>query len=594
MYLAPARHATPTGAGCGDALKIPRAVRRRDPAATVMQFPDHMPALLRRVYANRNVSNATELDYSLSRLLPFTALKQIGQAAGLLAEAIAMAQKITIVADYDADGATACALAMRGLRSCGALQVSYLVPDRFRHGYGLGPALAEMAAAEDAQVLVTVDNGISSIEGVARARELGMQVLVTDHHLPGAQLPPADVIVNPNQPWDVFPSKSVAGVGVMFYVLAALRQCLRDRNWFSRRGLDEPNLATLIDLVALGTVADVVPLDHNNRIFVAQGLARIRARRCQPGILALLETGNRDPERVTATDLGFTVGPRLNAAGRLTDMRLGIECLLADDAQKARRMAMELDRLNRERREIQAEMQRQAVADLDQVASGDATTGSALCIYREEWHAGVVGVLASQIKERVQRPVIAFARDGDGTLKGSARSISGVHIRDALANVNAAHPGLIIRFGGHAMAAGLSLAEHNLGRFADLLEQEITARWPSADIGRDLLSDGELAAGEISLETAELLRVSGPWGQSFPEPLFDGEFQVTGARVVGDNHLKLTLASGTGNRPLDAIAFNQADGHVVECGQHVHLAYRLDVNEYKGRRSVQLLVEQLD
>ncbi len=573
-------------------MNTQRPIHRRQPVTSPELLPENLSPLLRRIFAQRNVATTAELDYSLSALLPFAELKGITAAAELLADAIAADRHIVIIADYDADGATACALAVRGLCGCGAKQVSYLVPDRMRDGYGLQAPLAELAAAAGAQVLVTVDNGISAMEGVARAKALGMKVLVTDHHLPGVQLPNADVIVNPNQPGDAFPSKCVAGVGVMFYVLAALRQCLRDRGWFAQQNLAEPNLATLLDLVALGTVADVVPLDHNNRIFVAQGLARIRAGRGQPGIQALITVANRDPDRITAGDLGFSVGPRLNAAGRLTDMRLGIECLLTDDPMAATRMALELDTLNKERRQIQAGMQEQAVADLDGIDADSAA--SVLCIYREEWHVGVVGVLASQIKERVQRPVIAFARDGDGTLKGSARSIAGIHIRDALANVNAANPGLITRFGGHAMAAGLSLAATDLDRFANFLEAEITAHWPAPELGMVLWSDGELNAEEISLDTAEQLRAAGPWGQSFPEPMFDGEFQIAGSRVVGEKHLKLSLANDNGGRPLDAIAFNQADGLDLKNGQRVRLAYRLDVNEYNGRRSVQLIVEQLD
>ena len=573
-------------------MNTQRPIHRRQPAASSALLPDKVSPLLRRIYAHRSIASVAELDYSLSALLPFARMKNIAAAAELLADAMAADQHVVIIADYDADGATACALAVHGLRGCGAKQVNYLVPDRMRDGYGLQPPLAELAAEAGAQVLVTVDNGISALEGVARARELGMRVLVTDHHLPGASLPAADVIVNPNQPGDMFPSKCTAGVGVMFYVLAALRQCLRDRGWFVQHNLEEPNLAALLDLVALGTVADVVPLDHNNRILVAQGLARIRAGRGQPGIHALITVGNRNPDRITASDLGFSIGPRLNAAGRLTDMRLGIECLLTDDPNAARRMALELDSLNKERRQIQAGMQEQALADLDGIDAVSAA--SVLCIYREEWHVGVVGVLASQIKERVQRPVIAFAKDADGTLKGSARSINGVHIRDVLANVNAAHPGLITRFGGHAMAAGLSLAAADLDRFAYLLEAEITARWPAPELGMALWSDGELLAEEISLDTAEQLRAAGPWGQSFPEPLFDGEFKVAGSRVVGEKHLKLSLANANGGRPLDAIAFNQAAGLDLETGQCVRLAYRLDVNEYNRRRSVQLLVVQVE
>lgn len=572
-------------------MSAARIIRRREPGAIAAGLPADVPPLLRRVYANRNLASGRELDTSLGALLPGTSMTGIDAAAALLADAIAGQQRVMIIADYDADGATACALALRGLRRCGARHVDYLVPDRMRDGYGLQPPLVEAAAGAGAQLLVTVDNGISAHEGVGRAVALGMKVLVTDHHLPGPSLPAADVIVNPNQPGDAFPSKAIAGVGVMFYVLAATRQCLRERGWFARQGIEEPNLGSLLDLVALGTVADVVPLDHNNRILVAQGLARIRAGRGQPGVQALLAAANRDPNRATATDLAFAAGPRLNAAGRLTDMRLGIECLVTDDPGAAASMAAELDSLNRERRQIQAEMQEQALFDLGpQYAAGSAPV---LCIYREEWHVGVVGVLASQMKERVHRPVIAFARDADGMLKGSARSISGVHMRDVLANVGACHPGLIVRFGGHAMAAGLTLAEGDLDRFTRAVEEELVRHWPAPESALALWSDGELAAEELTLETATLLRNAGPWGQAFPEPLFDGEFRITGTRVVGEKHLKMTVAAHGVRKPLDAIAFNQAEDVELAPGTAARLAYRLDVNEYNGRRTVQLVVEQI-
>ncbi|MBI1732465.1 MAG: single-stranded-DNA-specific exonuclease RecJ [Gammaproteobacteria bacterium] len=572
-------------------MSAPRSIRRREPGRAAAHLPQTLPLLLRRVYANRNIVSTAELDHSLGALLSHSSLAGVGAAAVLLADAIAANERIMIIADYDADGATACALAIRGLRSCGARHVDYLVPDRMRDGYGLQPPLAESAARAGAQVLITVDNGIAAHEGIARAAALGMKVLVTDHHLPGASLPGMCIIVNPNQPGDVFPSKAVAGVGVMFYVLAALRQCLRERGWFARQGIEEPNLASLLDLVALGTVADVVSLDHNNRIFVAQGLARIRAGRGQPGVRALLAAANRDAVRAVSNDLAFAAGPRLNAAGRLTDMRLGIECLLTDDRNAAHRMAVELDRLNRERRQIQAQMQEQALNDLGPVDAAGAAP--VLCIYRAEWHAGVVGVLAAQIKERVHRPVIAFARDADGMLKGSARSVSGIHIRDVIANVNAVHPGLIARFGGHAMAAGLTLAEANLDHFARAVEAELAEHWPAPEATQALWSDGELADADFTLETAMMLRDAGPWGQSFPEPLFDGEFTVSAARVVGNDHLKLSLAAGPGRRALDAIAFNQAGDVNLGAGDRAHLAYRLDVNEYNGRQSVQLVVEQI-
>jgi single-stranded-DNA-specific exonuclease len=568
-----------------------RPIRRRAPPAPAPELPADLPPLLRRIYTHRQISCAEELDTTLGALLPGDSLLGVADAAALLADAMAAGDPIMIIADYDADGATACALAIRGLRAMGARRVDYLVPDRMRDGYGLQPPLADAAAAAGARVLVTVDNGIAAHEGVARAVALGLRVLVTDHHLPGPTLPPAHVIVNPNRPGDPFPGKSTAGVGVMFYVLAALRQHLRGRRWFTQRGLAEPGLAALLDLVALGTVADVVPLDHNNRVLVAQGIARIRAGRGQPGVQALLAVSNRDPARATAADLAFAAGPRLNAAGRLTDMRLGIECLLTDDPAAAARMAAELDRLNRARRQIQAAMQEQAMADLGAIpAAGPAPI---LCLYREEWHAGVVGVLAAQIKERVQRPVIAFARDADGLLKGSARSIPGIHMRDVLANVHAAQPGLIARFGGHAMAAGLTLAAADFARFAAAVEAELLRHWPAPEGTGVLWSDGELAAGDFTLETALLLRDAGPWGQAFPEPVFDGEFRVTAARVVGEKHLKLSVAVPGAAKALDAIAFNQAGAVDAVPGSAVRLAYRLDVNEYNGRQSLQLLVDQI-
>lgn len=571
-------------------MSTPRVIRRRGPAADG-HLPGDLPPLLRRVYALRSVAGPRELDLTLGALLPGATLTGIDAAATLLADAVMAQEHIMFIADYDADGATACAVGLRGLRGCGARHVDFLVPDRLRDGYGLQPPLAEAAARAGARLLVTVDNGISAHEGVSRAVALGMKVLVTDHHLPGPTLPAATVIVNPNQPGDAFPGKCSAGVGVMFYVLAAARQCLRERGWFAQQGIAEPNLGALLDLVALGTVADVVPLDHNNRILVAQGLARIRAGRGQPGVRALLAAANRDPARATAGDLAFAAGPRLNAAGRLTDMRIGIQCLLADEPRDAARLAAELDRLNRERRQIQAQMQDQALADLDTLPA--AATGPALCLYREEWHAGVVGVLASQIKERVHRPVIAFARDDDGMLKGSARSVGGVHMRDVLANVGARHPGLIVRFGGHAMAAGLTLAAPDLDRFARAVEEELLQHWPAPEDSPTLWSDGELAAQDMTLESAALLRDAGPWGQAFPEPLFDGEFRVATSRVVGEKHLKLGLTVPGVNKPLDAIAFNQAGIMDPAPGSIARLAYRLDVNEYNGRRALQLVVEQI-
>ena len=568
----------------------PRTIRRRPPQP-IDHLPSHLHPVLRRIYAARNVGSAAELDYSLERLHSYASLSGVEQAARLLADGIRNGLRLMIIADYDADGATACALAMRGLKSMGAAQLDYLVPDRFRHGYGLSPEVADLAAAKAPDILVTVDNGISSVQGAARAREAGMEVIITDHHLPGDVLPSAGAIVNPNLPGDRFPSKNLAGVGVMFYVLAALRARLRESGWFTQRGLEEPNLAAFLDLVALGTVADMVPLDANNRILVSHGLNRIRTGRCVAGLASLLAIAKRSRDRVTAADLAYFAGPRLNAAGRLTDMRLGIRCLLEDDPAEAARMAAELDSLNRQRREIQAQMQHEAMNELPDFQGSGGDLPPAICIYKESWHAGVVGVLASQIKERTQRPVIAFAREAEGLLKGSGRSVDGVHIRDILANIANAHPDLLIRFGGHAMAAGLSIAEDKLAVFSRLFEQEVgKCAFPAGAAG-ELLSDGELEAGELTLETARIVKEAGPWGQAFPEPLFDGEFEVVSARILGERHVKFGLALPGLARPLDAIAFNLARAFDPEATGRVHLAYRLDVNDYDGRRSVQLVVE---
>jgi single-stranded-DNA-specific exonuclease len=569
-------------------LSAIRPVQRR-PLVGLDALPADMHPLLRRVYAARNVRSARELDYSLDNLLPFDGPGGIDRAAELLAGYIEDGRRIIVIADYDADGATACALAVRALRAMGAAGVDYLVPDRFRHGYGLSLELVELAAASKPDVLVTVDNGISSVEGVARARALGIDVIVTDHHLPGPVLPEAAAIVNPNLAGDPFPGKSLSGVGVMFYVLAVLRATLRGRGWFAARSIEEPRLAELLDLVALGTVADMVPLDANNRILVAQGLKRVRAGRGNPGVAALLRAANRNPARATAADFGFFAGPRLNAAGRLTDMRLGIECLLADDPGAAARMAAELDALNRERRQIQAGMQEQSLAAIaEHELAGDA---AALCLYNESWHGGVVGILASQIKERVQRPVFAFAPDSDGLLRGSGRSVEGVHLRDAVANVAARHPRLIRRFGGHAMAVGMTLERAMLDEFSSLIGAEIGRLAPDREAAA-LLTDGELDPGAISIETAELLREAGPWGRDFPEPLWEGEFGVAGAATVGGRHLKLRLDAP--GRAVDAIAFNQGGARELDGATRVRLAYRLDVNEFRGRAAVQLLVEQFE
>ncbi|MBI3899921.1 MAG: single-stranded-DNA-specific exonuclease RecJ [Gammaproteobacteria bacterium] len=498
---------------------------------------------------------------------------------------------IFYVQNFDADGATSCALVVRALREMGAAHVSYVVPNRFEYGYGLTPEIVALAAQHEPNLIITVDNGISSVDGVRAARDRGIRVLVTDHHLPGAVLPAADAIVNPNQPGCDFPSKNLAGVGVAFYVMAALRSQLRARGWFSERNLPEPNLARWLDLVALGTVADVVPLDHNNRILVAQGLARIQAGRVSAGIRAIATVAGRVCERLSATDLGFCIAPRLNAAGRLTDMSLGIECLLTDDPAAAATMAARLDELNRERRSIEAEMQEQALAAVRSLHLQSASIPRGLCLFDESWHQGVVGLVAARVKEKFHRPVIAFARGTDGDIKGSARSVPGLHIRDALDAVATRHPQLLRKFGGHAMAAGLTLAQGAFDEFARAFDEEVS-RWLSDDdLCGKIISDGELTPAELTLQLAELVRAGGPWGSGFPEPVFDGVFDLLDRRVVGGKHLKCKLRPAAGARPLDAILFN---ANTTDAPDRVRAAYRLDVNEYQGNRSLQLVVEHLE
>lgn len=477
----------------------------------------------------------------------------------------------------------------------GAAKVSYVVPDRFKYGYGLTPEIVHVAAKQKPDVLITVDNGISSLEGVKAAKALGMKVLVTDHHLPGAELPEADAIVNPNLVGDEFPSKALAGVGVMFYVLMALRAKLRETGWFAQAGIAEPNLGQWLDLVALGTVADVVALDRANRILVYQGLQRIRLGQARPGITALLEVAGRKPAATVAADLGFTVGPRLNAAGRLEDMGLGIECLLSDNMEQARAMAAQLDQLNKDRREIEDQMKLDAFAILENLdANAQAQDFAGVCLFDASWHQGVIGILASRVKDRLHRPVIAFAQAGKGEIKGSARSIPGVHIRDVLSDIAAAYPGLLTRFGGHAMAAGLSLEREAYHAFAKVFDVEVRKRLQGMDLAHVIHSDGELSAEELRLESAELLQQGGPWGQGFPEPLFDGEFEVVQARIVGEKHLKLVLKTPDQLRMIDGIAFF-VDNPESWLGQRrLRLAYKLDVNEFRDNRIVQLRVEYME
>lgn len=555
-------------------------------------LPEDMHPVLKRVFVARGITSESELALGLDRLLPAKMLSGADEAAVLLHRVIAAGGKILIVGDFDTDGATSCALAVRALKMMGAEQVDYLVPNRFGFGYGLSPAIVEEALKRNPDLLVTVDNGISSIDGVAAAVAAGVPVLVTDHHLPGDELPAAAVLVNPQLPDDSFPSKNLAGVGVIFYVMLALRAHLRSLDWFSQNRLPEPNLAELLDLVALGTVADVVPLDHNNRIMVHQGLQRIRAGRGCAGISAIIEVANRSQSRLTATDLGFAVAPRLNAAGRLDDMSLGIECLLAERPQAARAMAKQLDELNHSRRHIEGEMVDQAMAGLSGILEQqESELPIGLCIYRREWHQGVVGILASRIREHFHRPVIGFAPAQDGLIKGSARSVPGLHLRDLLAEIDLKYPGMIVRFGGHAMAAGLTLHEDCFERFSQAFDLETQRHLGAADLFGVIRSDGALKPEEFTLELAELLRRASPWGQGFLEPRFDGEFSIRSRRIVGKRHLKLELVPDGTDDSIAAIAFNQTDAF-PECGK-IYIAYRLDINQFRGTGTVQLVIENI-
>ncbi|TVQ42002.1 MAG: single-stranded-DNA-specific exonuclease RecJ [Wenzhouxiangella sp.] len=558
-------------------------IQRRSP--TVAQAPDLHPVAA-RVLAGRGLDKVP--DYALSGLLPPT-LSGLGRGAELLAQAIERGQRILVVGDFDADGATGCAVAVRALKLMGAKHVDWLVPDRFRHGYGLSPELVTEIGAPIPDVLLTVDQGISSLDGVALARQRGARVIVTDHHLPGPDLPAADAIINPCLADDPFPSRALAGVGVVFYLMLALRKLLRERNHF---GQHQPRLDALLDLVALGTVADLVPLDENNRRLVAQGLSRIRAGRVNPGIRALLEVAGRNLAWVNASDLGFAAAPRLNAAGRLDDMGIGIRCLLADNDREARSLADRLDQLNAERRSIQDDMQAHAEVQADRMSAelGDAVQG--LCVFDPDWHQGVVGLVAGRLMERLQRPVIAFApaEEGSDMLKGSGRSPAGLHMRDVLVDISSARPGLIPRFGGHARAAGLSLARNRLDDFRAAFEQRLA----SERFGEEFVTtDGALRGDEFTIETVDALDQVGPWGQAWPEPLFDGRFRIESRRVVGQDHLKLRLRSTDGGPGVDAIAFRAGRLCHQELPEPLHLTYRPELNRWRGQVSLQLVIQHL-
>lgn len=577
-----------------------KRIKRRHIPNSDFSLNDELHPILQRIYLARGVQSPEELERNLKHLLPYQSLLGIELAANHLADAVMTQKRIMVIGDFDADGATSTALAMSALRMFGAKNINYLVPNRFEYGYGLTPEIVAVAAKSQPDYIVTVDNGISSNAGVLAANAAGIKVVITDHHLPGTELPKAAAIVNPQQSGDKFPSKNLAGVGVIFYVMLALRGTLRAKNWFVNQSIPEPNMATLLDLVALGTTADLVPLDHNNRIMVYQGLQRIRSGKARAGIQALLAVAGRQADRLVASDLGYSIAPRLNAAGRLTDMSVGIECLLSDDYNRAHNLAMQLNTLNEERRLIERDMQQQAFAELANLPLLNDETISlplGICLFDESWHQGVIGLLASRIKEKVNRPTIIFAPGNNATeIKGSARSIPGLHIRDVLDAIASQHPNLICKFGGHAMAAGLTLQRDVYTKFCAAFALEVKRHLDNVDLSGELQSDGELKSSDFCLQLVEQLRDAGPWGQAFPEPLFDGQFKLVDQRLVGGKHLKLVLAiDNVQHQLVDAIAFNiDSDNWPNHRAQSVHAAYRLDINEYQGRRNLQLIIEQLD
>ena len=579
-----------------------KTIVRRAKVATG-HLPDNLPEIIKQIYASRGMESAQELELNVAHLqgmVDETALMGMDKACQLLHDALVNKLRIIIVGDFDADGATSTALMMTALSLFNSNNHDFIVPNRFEYGYGLTPEIVDIAAQQNTQMLITVDNGISCIAGVKRAKDLGMQVIVTDHHLPGHSLPIADAIVNPNQHGCNFPSKALAGVGVAFYLMLALRKYCREQNYFSEQGIAEPNIAQLLDLVALGTVADVVSLDANNRILVEQGLKRIRAGKTRPGIQALIEIANKNQQRLVASDFGFALGPRINAAGRLDDMSYGINCLLANDLSSARVMAAELDDLNKTRREIEQGMQAEAEQVLTSLKFDEDNLPNAIALYQQDWHQGVIGIVAGRLKEKFHRPCIVFAngKDDDSVdvtqreIKGSARSIPGLHIRDLLEHIDSQHPDIILKFGGHAMAAGLSIKHGNFERFQQLFN-ELAGKWLKAeDLQSIILSDGELMLEHLCLDFAEQLRDAGPWGQNFPEPLFDDTFTLVQQRIVGEKHLKLVVEKQ--GEVFDGIAFN-VDVKTWPNAQvkQVHLAYRLDVNEFRGKRTVQFMVENI-
>ncbi|MGZ8193923.1 MAG: single-stranded-DNA-specific exonuclease RecJ [Methylobacter sp.] len=551
--------------------------------------------ILERIFLARGLTSKAELDRTLSKLPSPWLLSGMEEMTAHLLTALQEQQRISIVADFDADGATSCAVAVKGLQLLGAGQVSFVVPNRFEYGYGLTPEIVELVKQQTPDIIITVDNGISSIEGVKAAKDSGIKVLVTDHHLPGHELPAADAIVNPNLPDDKFPSGALAGVGVIFYVLMALRSRLRERNWFEHKQIPEPNLARLLDYVALGTVADVVALDQINRILVHQGLLRIRTGRCHPGLNALIEIAGKKPDSMTASDLGFALGPRLNAAGRMDDMSLGIQCLLTEDPVCAKEIALQLDDLNNDRKEIEGQMKKEAMALLSEMKTLDEHhLPAGVCLFDANWHQGIIGILASRIKDRLHRPVIAFAPAGKDQIKGSARSIPGIHIRDVLADIAAAHPKLLSKFGGHAMAAGMNLKLHDYPPFALAFDEMVRKRLADIDLEQKIVTDGELTEEDMTIEFADLLQNASIWGQEFPEPVFEGVFDVIQSRIVGQRHLKLVLRLPNHNLLIDAIAFFIDKPEQWLGLRQIHAVYKLDINEFRGNRNVQFILQYLE
>ncbi|TOC69931.1 single-stranded-DNA-specific exonuclease RecJ [Vibrio parahaemolyticus] len=573
---------------------------QRRPEPDLSLLPDSIPPILKRIYINRGITDIAQLETSARGLHSYQKLGGIEQAVELLFQAIQEQKRIIVVGDFDADGATSSALSVLALRMLGSNNVDYLVPNRFEDGYGLSPEVVDQALELGAEMIMTVDNGVSSIEGVRYAKENGITVLVTDHHLPGQVLPEVDAMVNPNLDSCTFPSKALAGVGVAFYLMMALCVHMRKHNWFAQQGMQEPKLMELIDLVALGTVADVVPLDENNRILVHQGLQRIRAGKARPGIQALIEVAKRDARRLVASGFGFALGPRINAAGRLDDMSFGVELLMCNNIHAARRMASELDGLNQTRKEIEEGMKQEAMAFCERLQFGEnSELPYGLSLFQRDWHQGVIGILASRIKEKFHRPVIAFADGGEGTIKGSCRSIPGLHMRDALDFIDTQNPGLIIKFGGHAMAAGLTIKEQDFERFSRLFDEVVKKELDEAALKGVILTDGELKPEEFSMHIAEQLRAGGPFGQAFPEPIFDGEFKVLHQKLVGEKHLKLMLEPLYKGHPtnvmIDGIAFNVDLRRWPDASvKTVRLAYKLDVNEFRGNQSLQLMIDHIE